>query len=284
MGVPDNVSRLTQVPQAERRAVALARPEIDVREDQECGSSYNVIFMTALFSGKGPDRGLQEAAWVARCVGDSRTTPLIEEDLAALASYLSPREHERGALLFHAGDAPPGALIMRAGVSEMVVGSGPRRSVVGLLRPGEVDGDLQLILGMSMPYSARTLERTRVLLLEPANFESLLTEHPTIARRWLSSVAARVSASQARIMELLGRSLVEQVARLLLDEERDGRIPLPQRTLAAMLGAQRPSLNKILKQLEEKGLVSLGYAEVRIEQPEALGKLAAGRGGRFRVG
>lgn len=221
---------------------------------------------------------------MARCVGDSQTTPLREEDLTALASYLSSRDHERGALLFHAGDAPPGALIMRAGLAEMVVGSGPRRSVVGLLRPGEVDGDLQLILGMAMPYSARTLESTQVLALEPANFESLLSEHPTIARRWLSSVAARVSASQARIMELLGRSLVEQVARLLLDEARDGRIPLPQRTIAAMLGAQRPSLNKVLKQLEEEGLVSLGYAEVRIEQPKALESFAAGRAGRSRGG
>ena len=230
--------------------------------------------MTSLFARSGPDRGLQEAAWVARCVGDSRNTPLLERDVSALASYLVPRELERGAPLFHAGDPPEGAMIMRSGLVEFVVGSGRRRSVVGLLRPGEVDGDLQLILGMAMPYAARTVEHSRVLVLEAGRFEALLSEHPTVARRWLSSIAARVASSQARIMQLLGRSLVEQIARLLLDESVGAKVGLPQRTLAAMLGAQRPSVNKVLRQLEDKQIISLGYGEVRILDTSALEKIA----------
>ena len=246
--------------------------------------SYDGGLMTTLFGGRGPDRALQEAAWVARCVGDSRTTPLSKDDLVALAGYLSLRKHARGGLLYRAGDAPPGAVIVKAGLAEMVVGAGSRRAVVGLLRSGQVDGDLQLILSMDMPYSARTLEASQVLLLDPSSFERLLADRPTIARRWLSSVAARVTHGQARIMQLLGRSLTEQVARLLLDEARDGRVPLPQRTLAAMLGVRRPSLNKVLKQLEADGVLSLGYAEVRIERPKALQELAESRGRRLHVG
>jgi CRP/FNR family transcriptional regulator, cAMP and macrophage regulator len=74
-----------------------------------------------------------------------------------------------------------------------------------------------------------------------------------IARRWLSSVAQRPAASQVRG---LGRTLTEQVAGLLLDEAVDGQVPLP-RTLAAMLGARRPSLNKLLKELEREGLIGV---------------------------
>ena len=75
-------------------------------------------------------------------------------------------------------------------------------------------------------------------------------------------------------MGLLGRSLVEQTSRLLLDEQHDGRVPLPQRTLAAMLGVQRPSLNKILKDLEKKGLIVLGYGRIEITDAKGLESLA----------
>jgi len=83
-----------------------------------------------------------------------------------------------------------------------------------------------------------------------------------------------VASSQARIMQLLGRSLVEQIARLLLDESVEAKVGLPQRTLAAMLGAQRPSVNKVLRQLEDKQIISLGYGEVRILDTSALEKIA----------
>ncbi|MDQ3531216.1 MAG: helix-turn-helix domain-containing protein [Actinomycetota bacterium] len=41
-----------------------------------------------------------------------------------------------------------------------------------------------------------------------------------------------------------------------------------------MLGAQRPSVNKVLRQLEDKQIISLGYGEVRILDTSALEKIA----------
>lgn len=157
-----------------------------------------------------------------------------------------------GAPVFRGGEQPEGVWIVRSGMIELSTGAGRRKIVVQMLYPGSVDGDIQLILGMALLYSARALETSRCLFLTSEAFEALLREHATVARRWLSSVAARVSRGQERLMGLLGRSLVEQTARLLLDEQHDGRVPLPQRTLAAMLGVQRPSLNKVLKGPREK--------------------------------
>ena len=220
------------------------------------------------------DSPIREAAWIARCVGDPATTPLTESDLAALASYLQPLEFDGGAPVFRAGERPEGVWIVRSGMIELATGTGRRKIVVQLLYPGNVDGDIQLILGMPLPYSARAIEASRCLFLTSDSFEALLREHPTVARRWLSSVAARVSRGQERLMGMLGRSLVEQTTRLLLDEQHDGRVPLPQRTIAAMLGVQRPSLNKVLKDLEKKKLITLGYGQIQIEDAAGLEELA----------
>src|SRR5918999_1129942 len=230
--------------------------------------------MTAFLSKWREDSPIREAAWIARCVGDPTTTPLTEADLTALATYLQPLDFDRGAPVFRAGERPDGVWIVRSGMIELAAGTGRRKIVVQMLYPGTVNGDIQLILGMALPYSGRAIEASRCLFLNSESFEALLREHPTVARRWLSSVAARVSRGQERLMGMLGRSLVEQTSRLLLDEQHEGHVPLPQRTIAAMLGVQRPSLNKVLKELEKKGLVTLGYGQIQIRDAAGLEALA----------
>jgi hypothetical protein len=74
---------------------------------------------------------------------------------------------------------------------------------------------------------------------------SLAQQRPAAARApddpaALSSMTSRLAAKQAQLLGLLGRSLVEQAARLLVEEASDQVVPLPQRPLAAMLGVQRP--------------------------------------------
>jgi CRP-like cAMP-binding protein len=234
--------------------------------------------MTSLFAWRAVDpAALRAAAWIARCVGRGEVAPLRREDLAVLAADLQLWPVEPGQVVFAAGQPPQGVWIVRSGLLELAVGAGRRRVVVQLLRPGDVDGDIQLLLGMAAPYTARAVADSDCLFLAAAAFERLLAERPAIARRWLSSVAARLARSEARLVGLLGGSLAEQVARLLLEEASDGLVPLPQRTLAAMLGVQRPSLNKLLRDFERQGLIELGYRSVRILDLQGLQRRSSGR-------
>jgi len=225
----------------------------------------------ALTGGDGADDPqVRHAAWVARCVGRGDAAPLLRQDVAALAGTLQTLQLSPGAVLFAAGQPSPGVWIVRQGQIELAVGSGRRRAVVDVLRPGDVDGDITLLLDMPLAYTARALTESTCLYLDRSTFEQLLASRPAIARRWLSSVAQRVSASQSRIINMLGRTLSSQVALLLLDESADGSVELAQRTVAAMLGVQRPSLNKILKEFERDGLITIRYAGIAIIDPEGL--------------
>src|SRR5262249_16478107 len=181
----------------------------------------------------------------------------------ALAAMLAVRTFRPGSVVC-GGRLASGVWIVRDGRIELSVGSGRRRAVVQLLRPGDVDGDIQLLLEMPLPYTGRAVSGVTCLFLAREDFERLLGDHPAIARRWLSSVAERLAASQARVLGLLGGSLTAQACKLLTDEAVSGRVELPQRTLAAMLGAQRPSLNKVLKDLEHDGLIRISYGAVEI--------------------
>ncbi len=59
-------------------------------------------------------------------------------------------------------------------------------------------------------------------------------------------------------------------AALLRTEAEDGTVSLPQRTMAAMLGMARPSLNEVLEDLERRGLVTLGYGAIRLLDGDGL--------------
>jgi CRP-like cAMP-binding protein len=226
---------------------------------------------TQLLGTAPPDElAIRQAAWVARCVGRGHAAPFTAHDLSALAAGLKTTSYERGAVVFQGGSAPSGVWIVRSGRVELSVGSGRKRAVVHVLGPGDVDGDIQHLLEMPLPYTAHALDDATVLFLDGDSFERLLASRIAIARRWLSSVAMRLAASQDRVLALLGRSLPEQVARVLLDEAVDGSVALPQRTLAAMLGVQRPSLNKILKDFERQGMIGVRYGAIDIVDAERL--------------
>jgi len=228
--------------------------------------------VTQLLPGRGPDpAAVKAAAWVARCVGRGETVPLGPDDVQALASSLQPRSLEPGAVLFAAGTGPAGVWLVQSGLVELAVGSGRKRAVLAVLREGDVDGDIPLLLKMPPPYTARALDRVQCLYLSPEEFDRLLAGRGQLARRWLTSVAARLASSQTRLVGLLGGSLTSQTARLLVDEaDAAGRIGLSQATLAAMLGAQRPSVNKVLGELAAQGIIEVSYRNIRVLDREAL--------------
>jgi CRP-like cAMP-binding protein len=146
--------------------------------------------------------------------------------------------------------------------------------LLSVLHPGDVDGDLALLLEMDAPYGAETLEPSVCLHLGADAFSHILATKPAVARRWLTSLAGRLAHSQQRLVDLLGVPLVQQIARVLLSEADDGRVPYSQATLAALLGARRPSVNKAVSSLASRGFITIGYRMVTIDDPAGLARVA----------
>lgn len=214
---------------------------------------------------------------MARCVGRGEWAPLGEADLSELGSRMESVDLEAGAPLLPQGEVSRGVWILRTGRVELAHRQGAHRVIVAIMHPGDVDGDISLILRMPVPYSGRAIEPAHALRLSEENFEILMRSSPALARRWLSSVAYRLAHAQRRVLQLTGRDLTTQLAGILLDEERDGAVALPQETLAALLGVRRPSVNKVLRAFERRGIVRLSYGRVQLINQDAL-RRSAGRG------
>ncbi len=219
----------------------------------------------------------RDALWVSRCVGRVETTPLRLEDVDGLARFLEVRTLVAGEPLQRAGEAPTAVCIVRDGCLEIAVHGSGGRMVIQTLRAGDIDGDIQILLGVPVPYETRANTETTCLMLSRNHFEELLAAYPQVSRRWLTSVSQRLARSHSRLTSLLGQPLEIQVAQLLLEERVDDVVSLPQATVAALLGVRRPSVNRVLRAFARRGLVEISYGRVQIVDAAALAALSAER-------
>jgi len=114
------------------------------------------------------------------------------------------------------------------------------------------------------------VEDSVILGIDSLKLFSLLGERPKLARRWLVSVAGRMSEMQDRVSDLLVGNLDRQVASWLLREAGSEGVSVSQQTLAHLLGARRTSVNQSLRRLEEQKLIETGYRYVSVADPDAL--------------
>ena len=217
----------------------------------------------------------RDALWVSRCVGRAGATPLRMEDVQDLARFIRVRTLAAGEPLVREGDEPAGVCIVREGLLELAVHGSTGRMVIQTLRAGDIDGDIQLLLGMRMPYETRANVETTCLMLDRGAFEELLATHPHVSRRWLTSVSQRLARSHSRLTSLLGQPLEVQVAQLLLEERVEDVVSLTQTTVAALLGVRRPSVNRVLRRFSDSGMVEVSYGQVRILDAAALAGVTA---------
>lgn len=194
--------------------------------------------------------------------------------VAILLDAFSRRQLVAGTPLFQEGSPVTGVWIVRSGSVELATSSGSRRRVVEIHRSGDIVGDLYVIADVPAPVTARSLNPGEAWYADAGTFRSLLAGHPPLAVAWLRNVCARALEARDRTLDLVGGSLAERLAHLLLEESSGGRVELPQKTVAQLLGVRRTSLNRVLKRLEHEGAVSVSYRTIVLEDRRTLERLA----------
>lgn len=222
------------------------------------------------------DKMLRHAAWLARNLGRGELSPFSPDDIRELISSIGVERVEPGTRLMTAGKPVRFIGVIEKGEVELYRRSGVRRVMLQVLREGDTFGDIPYFCGVNAPFDARAISDVVLIRLEDEVLNRLLNTNPAVTRRFLFSLAARLEKTQLRLLQVTAGDLRSQVASLLLDETdgEAGSIRLPQATLAELLGATRPSVNRILKALEAEGLLRLTYRNIEVVEPDRLRRVA----------
>jgi CRP-like cAMP-binding protein len=215
-------------------------------------------------------------SWLACCLGRGDRAPISEEDVAHLVDEVDEQRHAGGTFVFREGDQAAQVHIVRDGSVELSREIGGRRVTLQLLQPGDVFGDVPLLLGQPEPFDARAVVDSSVLSMDSATLFRLLSKRPRLMRRWMVSLAGRMSGLQQRLIDVLAGGLEAQLASVLLRQADDrGQVTLSQAQLAALLGVQRTSVQRVLKSLDDAGLVEVGYRRIELVDRGGLASLLA---------
>lgn len=210
------------------------------------------------------------APWLARELGRGELAPVELGDMTELAQHLRCTLPAAGTVVFARGDLPTEVHIVRRGVVELTHEARGRTVTVKRLGPGDVFGDIPLLLRQSEPFTARTATDSTILSVDSTVLYGLLGRRPRLARRWLVSVADRMHETQQRVLDLLAGSLREQLASLLMHHDGPGPLRTSQAHLARELGASRTRVNQVLRGFEQEGLIELGYRCLHVLDADGL--------------
>jgi CRP-like cAMP-binding protein len=213
----------------------------------------------------------ESASWVIRCLGgDDEDRELVD----ALAPLLGQRFVRRGEALCESGRVPDGVWIVQDGLVELTAGPGPGRVVQTLCR-GDVYGLEHVVTGRCTPCRPRAATFVPCLFVSAHDLGELLAAYPVVLRWCLSGLATRLLDSWTRLAGALDVDVRARTARTLLLEARGGVLNVTQGALASMVGSSRPTLNRVVRELEERGLITSSYRRIDLVDPAGLEALAA---------
>ena len=218
----------------------------------------------------------QHLAWLSRSFGSSGYAPLSVKDLNTLMSVAEVVAKYPGAHLFREGEEASAVFMVETGEVEVYRGFGPGRSVVSRVGPGSVLGDIAMFGRTPHIASTQAVTRLRVFSFERDRLLTELARNPAISLRWLLAGIRQLEGTQRRVLQLMHKTVLGQVADLLGEEADDrGDVHLSQTTIATLLGVSRQSVNEALSRLRDQSAVETGYRHIRVLDGIKLGRIAA---------
>lgn len=217
----------------------------------------------------------QHLAWLARSFGRPDYVPLSAGDLEILIDTAEIVAKYPGTHLFRENEVASAAYLIESGEVEIYRGADSNRRVVSRVGPGSVLGDIAMFRNRPYLSSAQAVGRVRAFRFDRARVIPELALHPAICLRWLVAGLAQLEETQRRVIHLMHKTVLGQVADLLLEEaDKTGEVHLSQSTIATLLGVSRQSVNEALGRLRDQKVVETGYRHIRVLNPERLGIVA----------
>ncbi len=205
---------------------------------------------------------------------------LPAEDVRELLAIAHRRTFRRGEVVFHRGDPAESLhLVVRGRFAARVstpVGDNVLLNVIG---PGDAFGELALLLPdvhRSATVSALEDGETRSVLRD--DFARLQRAHPSVKDVLLRLLAEQLRIASERIVEAHHVDAETRIRRRLCNlaetyaaDSGPPVVPLTQEDLAAMAGTSRATVNRVLREEEKRGSVSLRRGQVTLVDADGLG-------------
>lgn len=195
-----------------------------------------------------------------------RTVPLFsslsEEQLRVLSPFVQLRSYARNTFILRAGEETDALYVILSGrVKVLIPDEEGHEVILTVIGPHEFFGEMGLLDDQPRSASVETLEQCDMLRFSKAGFMNCLKDNFELAMLVIRNLVRRLRDADRKIESLALIDVYGRVARLIIDmaEEVDGhwvvqRAP-PKQEIAHMIGASREMVSRVVKDLQQKGLI-----------------------------
>lgn len=215
-----------------------------------------------------------EASRIARANGWLSQQP--DDFQSELVARSSLRLFSKGETICHAGDGYDGVYGMVRGVVKIEFSTvGNTYRIAAVKQPVFWFGQAACFRKAAFYSTITATTPVAALFLPPHEFDRLIENAAYCKAFALLSLDHLEEATQAMGHLLVGDVEHRVAARLALLAERSGPqrpavLQVTQFDLAEMCGLSRPTVQQILSNLEQRGLIKPGYRRIEVPNPEAL--------------
>mgnify|MGYP003487489491 CR=1 FL=1 len=169
-------------------------------------------------------------------------------------------------------------------VSNGLLSSDGKESVVHIIKPLNSFADIPLFEGTDYPVTAKCLEESLVLCISKEGFLELIYENPEISLRMLAGFAKRLKAMVNQVEDLTSKEIPNRLAKYILKEIKTAgteklaepfvKLSVPKTTIAAYLGTITETLSRSLKKLQDEGVIRVNGKSIFVNDIKRLKDLA----------
>jgi CRP-like cAMP-binding protein len=206
-----------------------------------------------------------------------------EEDVRLLLSVARRRRFERGEVVFHCDDPADSLHLIASGRFAVRVMTPLGDTVwIAVRGAGENFGEMALIDDAARrSATVSALEAAETFAVYKPEFDRLRSSYPGIDRVLIAFLAGEVRMLNERLLEALYLPAERRLLRRLLElssiyrtEDAMALIPLTQEELAEFTGASRATVNRVLRDEQERGTLERHRGKIRVIDVELLAKRA----------
>lgn len=187
---------------------------------------------------------------------------LTNDQAQGIADSVVKRRFRRSELVVEQGQKSNSLFILLTGRARVLTADSRGREVIlAVLQSGDYVGEMSLIDNEPHSATVRAEVQTDMLVLGRAEFVKCLPENSTLSYSILRGLVHRLRNADRQIESLALLDVYGRVARTLLDmAEEVGtskviRGKVSRQDLAKVVGASREMVSRVMKDLEERGIV-----------------------------
>ncbi|MGH9125564.1 MAG: Crp/Fnr family transcriptional regulator [Acidimicrobiales bacterium] len=203
---------------------------------------------------------------------------LDDRELAGVLAVAHGVQLSRNEVLFNEGD-PAGALYgVRSGrVAISLRSLDGRESLLALMEPGDLFGDMPLFDGQPRSAQARALEASDLLYVPYPALRRVLENRPALLWNVVATLSRRLRSTDAALADSMFLDVPGRTAKRLLELAGNAdsfALPITQEELAALVGASRERVNKAIAAFVHLGWLAQSDKQYRIADRAELARRA----------